>query len=84
LHQIKLNLQHTDIPRLQRVLFVCTHNSARSQMTGGLLCHLSRGSLDVLSAGSHLTTIHPDAIRTLEVCPTFPSTLPTLSEEKES
>lgn len=62
-----LNVANPDISRLQRqrVLFVCTHNSARSQMAEGLLRHLSRGSLDVLSAGSHPTTIHPDAIHTM-------------------
>lgn len=49
----------------RRVLFVCTHNSARSQMAEGLLRHLSGGRLEVTSAGSHPTTVHPDAIRTL-------------------
>lgn len=63
-----LNLPGKDISRLQhqRVLFVCTHNSARSQMAEGLLRHLSEGTLDVLSAGSHPTAIHPDAIHTMD------------------
>ncbi|MFN8373662.1 MAG: hypothetical protein U0694_12420 [Anaerolineae bacterium] len=45
-----LNLPLTDVSRLknQRILFVCTHNSARSQMAGRMLRHLSQGSLDVL------------------------------------
>lgn len=50
----------------QRVLFLCTHNSARSQMAEGLLRHLSAGQLEVFSAGSHPTAIHPDAIRTMD------------------
>lgn len=56
-----------DVSRLQhhRVLFVCTHNSARSQMAEGLLRHLSQGPLDVLSAGSYPTTVHPEAIQTM-------------------
>lgn len=49
-----------------RVLFVCTHNSARSQMAEGLLRHLSGGQIDVASAGSQPTTVHPDAIRTMK------------------
>jgi protein-tyrosine-phosphatase len=49
----------------QRVLFVCTHNSARSQMAEGLLRHLSAGQIEVTSAGSHPTAVHPDAIRTM-------------------
>lgn len=50
----------------KRILFVCTHNSARSQMAEGLLRHLSQGRLDTFSAGSHPTEIHPDAIRTMD------------------
>jgi len=49
-----------------RVLFVCTHNSARSQMAEGFLRHVSGGRIEVQSAGSHATQIHPDAIRTMD------------------
>lgn len=49
----------------QRVLFVCTHNSARSQMAEGLMRHVSRGLIEVTSAGSHPTRVHPDAIRAM-------------------
>lgn len=52
--------------RLRRILFVCTHNSARSQMAEGLMRHLSGGSLFVRSAGSQPTHIHPEAIRTMD------------------
>lgn len=50
---------------LPTVLFICTHNSARSQMAEGLLRHLSDGKIQVESAGSHPTTIHPNAIRVM-------------------
>lgn len=62
------NLATLDVSRLsrQRILFVCTHNSARSQMAEGFLRHLSQGKLDVISAGSHPTAVHPDAIRTMD------------------
>lgn len=49
------------------VLFVCTHNSARSQMAEALMRHLSQGQVRVSSAGSEPSTIHPDAIRTMDV-----------------
>jgi len=49
-----------------RVLFVCTHNSARSQMAEGLLRNLSDGATEVFSAGSHPTRVHPEAIRTMD------------------
>ena len=49
----------------QRILFLCTHNSARSQMAEGLLRHASQGQLDVFSAGSQPTIVHPAAVRTL-------------------
>ena len=47
-----------------RILVVCTHNSARSQMAEGLL--RQHDHIDVHSAGSHPTTLHPDAIRTMD------------------
>jgi protein-tyrosine-phosphatase len=49
----------------ERVLFLCTGNSARSQMAEGLLQHLSRGAIDVSSAGSHPKTLHPQAVRVM-------------------
>lgn len=48
-----------------RVLFLCTHNSARSQIAEGLLRHYSQGRVDVYSAGSRPTAVHPLAIRVL-------------------
>lgn len=62
-----LHTRSVDVSRLEslRVLFVCTHNSARSQMAEGWMRHLSDGRLHVLSAGSHPTGIHPDAVRTM-------------------
>jgi protein-tyrosine-phosphatase len=42
-----------------RVLFLCTHNSARSQMAEAILRHLSRGQVDVHSAGTEPSEIHP-------------------------
>ena len=50
----------------QRVLFLCTENSARSQMAEALLRHLSRGGLEVFSAGSTPTRVHPFALQVLE------------------
>jgi protein-tyrosine-phosphatase len=49
----------------QRVLFVCTHNSARSQMAEGILRSLTHGQLDVFSAGSEPTSVHPSAIEAM-------------------
>lgn len=34
------------------VLFLCVHNAGRSQMAAGFMRHLSKGAVDVLSAGS--------------------------------
>ncbi len=48
-----------------RVLFLCTENSARSQMAEGILRHLSTGRVEVFSAGSHPTSVHPYAVQVL-------------------
>jgi arsenate reductase len=48
----------------KRVLFLCTGNSARSQMAEGLLRHLAGEKYDVFSAGTRPKGVHP---RTIEV-----------------
>jgi protein-tyrosine-phosphatase len=45
-----------------RVLFLCTHNSARSQMAEAILRHVSKGQIEVFSAGTEPSEIHPMAI----------------------
>jgi arsenate reductase (thioredoxin) len=45
-----------------RVLFLCTHNSARSQMAEGLLRHLGGERFDAHSAGTEATQVRPLAI----------------------
>lgn len=45
-----------------RVLFLCTHNSARSQMAEGLLRSLSNGQVDTSSAGTVATVVRPEAV----------------------
>ena len=45
-----------------RVLFLCTHNSARSQMAEGLLRSLGGGRFEVFSAGTEATAVRPEAI----------------------
>jgi ArsR family transcriptional regulator, arsenate/arsenite/antimonite-responsive transcriptional repressor / arsenate reductase (thioredoxin) len=49
-----------------RILFLCTHNSARSQMAEGIARSLGGSRVEAFSAGSEPTTVHPDAIATLE------------------
>lgn len=45
-----------------KVLFVCTHNSARSQMAEGLLRHDFGDQYEAFSAGTVETRVHPLAI----------------------
>jgi len=46
----------------RRVLFLCTHNSARSQMAEGLLRSLGGDGFEVHSAGTEATRVRPLAI----------------------
>jgi arsenate reductase len=49
----------------QRVLFLCTHNSARSQMAEGLLHSLAGDRFQAFSAGTEATHVRPLAIRAM-------------------
>jgi arsenate reductase (thioredoxin) len=49
----------------QRILFLCTHNSARSQMAEGLLRHLAGDRFEIMSAGTEATSVRPEAIRAM-------------------
>ena len=48
-----------------RVLFLCTHNSSRSQMAEGLLRARGGASYEVYSAGTEPRVVHPLAIRVM-------------------
>ena len=49
-----------------RVLFVCTHNSARSQIAEALLQRYGGSDFEVASAGTEATGVNPYAVRVLE------------------
>ncbi|HEU5103829.1 MAG TPA: arsenate reductase ArsC [Roseiflexaceae bacterium] len=51
---------------MKRVLFLCTHNSARSQMAEGLLRALGGGQFEVASAGTEQTRVRPEAITAMQ------------------
>jgi len=48
-----------------KILFLCEHNSARSQMAEGLLRHLYGEKYEVYSAGSNPTQVNPFAIEVM-------------------
>jgi arsenate reductase len=49
----------------QRVLFLCTHNSARSQMAEGLLRHAAGDRFEAHSAGTEAMGVRPLAIKAM-------------------
>jgi protein-tyrosine-phosphatase/DNA-binding transcriptional ArsR family regulator len=51
--------------RRPRVLFLCTGNSARSQIAQALLEERAGHRIDARSAGSHPKPLHPNAVRVL-------------------
>ncbi len=49
----------------RRVLFLCTHNSSRSQMAEALLRHDAGDRFESVSAGTEVTRVHPRAIEAM-------------------
>lgn len=47
------------------LLFLCTGNSARSQIAEAFAVHRSDGQVRAVSAGSHPKALHPNAVRVL-------------------
>jgi arsenate reductase len=47
------------------VLFLCTHNAARSQMAEGLLRRMGGEQFEVFSAGTEATGLHPLAVEVM-------------------
>ena len=50
----------------KKVLFICTHNSARSQMAEGFLRELYGNRFDAYSAGTHPSRVNPYAIEVMK------------------
>ncbi|MDH7511703.1 MAG: arsenate reductase ArsC [Clostridiales bacterium] len=50
----------------KKVLFICTHNSARSQMAEGFLRARYGNDYEVFSAGTEPTAVHPYAVQVME------------------
>jgi protein-tyrosine-phosphatase len=48
-----------------RILFLCTGNSARSQLAEAFAQHLAGDTITAASAGSHPKSLHPNAIRVM-------------------
>ncbi len=57
-----MNTKEAEPPK---VLFLCTHNSTRSQMAEGLLRFYGRGKVEVYSAGTVATSVKPAATRVM-------------------
>ncbi len=53
------------IPK-KKALFLCTHNSSRSQMAAALLIALHGGHWDAASAGTNPRGVHPDTVAVMK------------------
>jgi arsenate reductase len=52
--------------RKRKVLFICTHNSARSQIAEGIMNHIYHDKYEAHSAGTKPTQVNPLAIRVMK------------------
>ena len=50
----------------QRVLIVCSGNSARSQIAEGLIRHEAGNRFEVFSAGTHPAPVRPEAVAVMQ------------------
>ncbi len=50
----------------KKILFICTHNSARSQMAEGYMNAKYGHRFEAFSAGTQITRVHPVAIAVME------------------
>jgi arsenate reductase len=51
---------------MKQVLFICTRNSARSQMAEGMINHDLGGRVKAYSAGIETSSAHPMAVKVME------------------
>jgi arsenate reductase (thioredoxin) len=57
--------QPAPVPAAVRILVLCTHNSARSQMAEALLRSYGNGRFKVVSAGTEATRVNPFAVEAM-------------------
>jgi arsenate reductase len=55
-------MSDSEVTKRQKVLIVCTGNSARSQIAEGLIRHEAGDRFEVFSAGTHPSQVRPEAI----------------------
>lgn len=53
------------MPDKKRILFICTHNAARSQMAEGLMNRILGDGYEARSAGTKPSHVHPMAIEAM-------------------
>ena len=56
----------TLLKKKEKVIFICTGNSCRSQMAEGFLKSFPNNDYDVYSAGSHPSKVNPNAITVMK------------------
>ena len=55
-----------DVSAKKRILFLCTGNSARSQMAEGLIRHFREEEFESFSAGIDPKSVHPKALQVMQ------------------
>ena len=58
--------QFSTMKKRQKIIFICTGNSCRSQMAEGFLKYYANNIYDVFSAGSHPSKVNQNAITVMK------------------
>ncbi|MGZ7190324.1 MAG: arsenate reductase ArsC [Halobacteriota archaeon] len=66
MHRASFNSRRSKLTHVKKILFLCTHNAARSQIAEGLVNAQYGDRYKAYSAGNEPTSVHPCAVEVMD------------------